>query len=444
MYEYRASASPMGGDMTPEDRAYVDQSIATLEGIKKAADGRPLTRSQQADWDANLEVARAILGKYSAQDHNTYAGVKLRRFLETGDPVDGREGFDGIRRQQLAAAAAVIRGERSRTEGSYSSGSETTIRELFRQARDHGASSLDSSFSPEYLESRALQSQGGSAIPTTFVDRVAVYARQMSPMLDPDVVRLIDRPDGSPLTAPRWTADQASGGTVTAEAAGITELDGTISAAALTFHKFGIMSKYSAELAEDNVIGLEDLIARGAARELSIDIGALLTTGSGTGQPGGFITLGTNGGTATGTAGNTSLDTFFGPADLIDLMHQVPSSIRTTGVFQASTTAMAKIRKFRDSNKQFIYQPAIAAGMPDTLFGRPIYENPAMDAVASASKSVAFGDFSQYYVARTPLRVDVSKEYAYGTDQLALRVLWRVAGTLVDTTAVKYLVSSNT
>ncbi len=82
---------------------------------------------------------------------------------------------------------------------------------------------------------------------------------------------------------------------------------------------------------------------------------------------------------------------------------------------------------------------------PDTLLGRPVFENPAMAGVASATKSVAVGDFSRYYIAEVqPLRIEVSKDYKWSTDQVSVRVITRADGVLADAPAVKVLQSANT
>ena len=57
--------------------------------------------------------------------------------------------------------------------------------------------------------------------------------------------------------------------------------------------------------------------------------------------------------------------------------------------------------------RNFLWQPSTAAGEPETLLGRPIYENPALSN-GSAAKAVFFGDFSRFYVARMPVRVEAS------------------------------------
>lgn len=309
----------------------------------------------------------------------------------------------------------------------------------FESVKSGSGYAFDARMSSDF-QTRALQSAGGSAVPTSFADFVTVFERTFTPMLEPSVVTILNRSNGAPLVLPRVTADPNHGGTVTAEAGGINELDATISSVTLTPFKYGITNLWSAELADDNTIGLEELLARTTGRELGLDIGTHLTTGTDTTQPNGLITAAANGGTASGTANNT----FFGPADIVDLFYGRAAPYRQIGAWMASSTGLGKIRKLADSNGQFIWQPSLIVGQPETVLGRPIYENPAMAAVASASKSVAFGDLSRYIVSRvTPIRVEMSKDYKFNTDQLALRTIERVDGDLVDTISVAFLVSAN-
>ena len=290
------------------------------------------------------------------------------------------------------------------------------------------------------LTLRALQSAGGSAVETSFADFVTVYQRTFNPMLRPDVARILNVSDGSPLILPRVTADPAAGGTITAEAGGITELDLTASAVTLNPYKYAITNLWSSELDTDNVIGLQELIAETTARELAIDIGAALTTGDGSDDPNGFITAATNGGTASGTG--STYGTYFGPTDLVRLFYGRAEPYRAVGSWMANSTTLAEIRNARATDGQHIWQPSFVAGQPETILGRPVYENPAM-ANGSAAKAVAFGDFNRYAVARvTPIRVESSIHYKFATDQLALRTIERVDGDLLDTIAIAYLVNA--
>lgn len=320
------------------------------------------------------------------------------------------------------------------------------IVEGIRVARSGGVVEWDSAVTPAYLqqlakrfEQRAL-STSATVIDTTFVDRVLFYEVDDSPLLDPAVVTVITTSRGEAMDFPRLTADANVAGTLTAEAGTFTEADATISKVTLNAYKYGGIELFSAELDEDDVVNIQDVLARSAARHIVEQVNAPLTTGDGSSKPNGIITAAANGGTASGTANNT----FFGPSDIIDLFYGRKAAYRRRGNWLASSTGLAKIRKLQDANGQLIWQPSLVPGAPETVLGRPIFENPDMAAVASASKSVLFGDTHAYYVRRVgTARVELSRDYKFNTDQLALKVVERIDGDLLDANAVAYLVSAN-
>lgn len=345
-------------------------------------------------------------------------------------------------RNDLIAASNAFRDEMApRVEAAREARRDPTDRELLGQLYRGEIRSFESRERPEF---RALQSEGGSAVPTTFAEQVSVYARTLNPTLG--LARVLNTPNGNPLTLPRLTADAAGGGTVTAENAGITLADSTISNVSLVAYGYKSIQVVSTQLWRDNVIGLEQLLAETGGRSIGINFGAAVTTGDGSGDPNGFITAGSAGATATGgtAGGHTAADTFFGPTSLIDLYFSLAVPWRAVGTWQASNGAMIKIRKFKDSNGMFMYDPGLTSDFVPQLLGRPIYENPAMAAVASASLSVAYGDFKQYVIRQLPLRVDVSAEYAWGSDGMAIRIIYEADGDLMHPTAIRTLVSGNT
>jgi HK97 family phage major capsid protein len=305
---------------------------------------------------------------------------------------------------------------------------------------------MTSNFSTGFnaAESRALQSEGGSAVATSFADMYNVYARTLNPTLQ--VARVWNTPTGNAMVFPRVTADAAGGGTVTAENAGITVADATISQVTLNSYKYASIQVVSTELYRDSVGDLMQVLAETGGRQIGLSFGSAVTLGDGTGDPNGFIIGGSAGWTATsGTAGGQQAhDTFWGPKDIIELYHVLPVPWRAVGVWQMSNTALSKIRQFRDSNGMYLFDPGLMQDFQPRILGRPVYENPHMAAVASASLSVVYGDFSQYYIRQLPLRVDISNEYAWSSDGIALRIIYEGDGDLMHATAIRYLISANT
>ena len=290
------------------------------------------------------------------------------------------------------------------------------------------------------FENRALSTPGGTAVDTSFIEQVLFYEVDESPMLDPAAVRVLVTARGEQIDWPRLTADANVAGTLTAEAGTFTEDDPTLSKVSFNAYKYGGITLWSAELDEDDVINLRDVLAESAGRHIAEQANSPLTTGDGTNKPNGIITAAANGGTASGTANNT----FFGPNDIIDLFYGRKAAYRRRGNWMASSTGLAKIRKLEDANGQKIWQPSLIPGQPETVLGRPIFENPDMAAVASASKSVLFGDTHRYVVRRVgTARVEISRDYKFNTDELALKVVARLDGDLLDANAVAYLVSAN-
>jgi HK97 family phage major capsid protein len=57
---------------------------------------------------------------------------------------------------------------------------------------------------------------------------------------------------------------------------------------------------------------------------------------------------------------------------------------------------------------------------------------------AVSSPVIAFGDFKGYFIRDvTPLRFERSDEYAFGTDLVSFRALYRTDGQLADTNSIK-------
>lgn len=360
------------------------------------------------------------------------------------------------RADQLAKDAAEFRGIETRVEAATKPEEQKPPTEAEYWLRGMEAVSNKGEFSygmtlqgdvPAEIRALNVADDGeGTAFGRGFISDLWIYLREETPMFGAPVT-VLRTPRGETFDWPKVTADPAAGGTVTAEAAGITELDPTLAVVTFRAHKYGITNIWSAEIDQDNVINLQSVLARTSARELAVDAGTHLTTGTGTVQPNGIVNASSAGFTATGTASGQATDNFFSPADLIDLFGAVtgPYRNRTGSGWMVSNTAATRMRKFRDANGQFMWEPSLVTGQPDRFYGRPVYENTAMAAVASASKSVLFGDFSLYYtrIVSAP-RVTFSSEYKFNTDQLALRTLIRVDGNLLDDNAVKHLVSANT
>ena len=288
------------------------------------------------------------------------------------------------------------------------------------------------------FEIRALAS-AAATVPVTFADFVVVALTEGNPIYDGAIK--LRTTTGEQITLPRVTANQTAA--FVTEGSTITPADPTISSITLYANKIASLTLLSNELVRDAGFDILGTVGRQAGAQIAFVAGSAMTLGTGTVQPQGFVSAAT--GLSTATKAGTVSATFFDALDLATVLYALNPSYRNTNtVWHASTTAVSKLRKLQDLNGQFVFQPALAAGQPDTLMGYRLKENVHMAAVASASKSVAIIHEPSYYVRELPIEVASSQDYLFNTNQTALRTLYGVDGNIPDLNAVKVLVSATT
>lgn len=282
-------------------------------------------------------------------------------------------------------------------------------------------------------EARAIADFANSAslYVSDFSTRVAVYQRTMSPWISQ--ADIIDADNGRPLILPNLSAD----GTAYSpgEGTAITESTPTLGTATATPVSYKALSYVSFEAEEDELIGLMQLISKSQGRTLGLAFGSASTTA--------ILAAATNGGTAGGLGGGSTA-TFIGYEDLLDLKYGRAAPYRLVGKWVMANGMIKKARKFTDKNGQYLWSPAIAVGQPDLFDGQAVYEDPYLLTPASATKSVIYGDLSAWVIKQMPLRVAVSTEARFATDEVAIKTVYRAGGALPDAAALAYMISANT
>ena len=290
------------------------------------------------------------------------------------------------------------------------------------------------------FEIRALAS-AAATVPVTFADFVVVALTEGNPIYDG--ATKLRTTTGEQITLPRVTANQSAA--FVTEGSTISPADPTISSITLYANKIASLTLLSNELVRDAGFDILGTVGRQAGAQIAFIAGSAMTIGTGTVLPQGFVSVAGNSQLSTATKSGTVTATFFDALDLATVLYALAPSYRNTNtVWHASTTAVSKLRKLQDLNGQFVFQPSMAAGQPDTLMGYRLKENVHMAAVASASKSVAIVHEPSYYVRELPIEVASSQDYLFNTNQTALRTLYGVDGNLPDLNAVEVLVSATT
>lgn len=155
--------------------------------------------------------------------------------------------------------------------------------------------------------------------------------------------------------------------------------------------------------------------------------GLAFVSGSGAGQPEGILTNGEIAFTPSGNASAIVADS------LITLLYAMPATYRNVGAFGMNGTTLGLLRKLKDGDGRFLWQPSYAAGQPETILGRPVVEIPDMPDVAAGTFPIIFGDWQGYRIVD---RLDMSllvNPYIRATDGITrIHATRRVGGRVIQ------------
>jgi HK97 family phage major capsid protein len=283
---------------------------------------------------------------------------------------------------------------------------------------------------------------GGFTVPVTLANEIVKAMAAWGPMYDEDISTTINTTAGEQINIPTVddTSKTASASPKT-EGAALTD-DGSedvvFGQARLDAFVFDTeFIKFSMELAQDSIFNMESLLGSLLGERLGRRANIELTTGSGTSRPAGVVTRSTLGRTAAAVAAITG-------DEIIDLLHSVNPAYRSSpkARFMFNDSTFAAIRKLKDGQGNYLWQMGdVTTGAPGTLLGYRYSINQAMASLATGQRVMVFGDFSKYYVRKVGEAVIGVMRERFWPD-LGIAGLIRFDGELVDTAAVKHLITA--
>ena len=220
-----------------------------------------------------------------------------------------------------------------------------------------------------------------------------------------------------------------------------SESDDAFAQITLGAYKLGTMMKVSDELLNDSVFDLENYLSGEFARRIGNAEEDAFINGDGVGKPTGILAA--KGGGEIGVT--TSSGTAFTADDLINLYHSLLTPYRKKAVWLMNDSTVQFIRKLKDSNGQYLWQPSLVAGTPNTILGCPVMVSRYMPEIGAGNKAVAFGDFSYFWIAdrqgRSFMRLN---ELFAAHGQVGFRGSQRVDGKLILPEAIKVMQMKST
>ena len=206
--------------------------------------------------------------------------------------------------------------------------------------------------------------------------------------------------------------------------------------ASIGAYKLGTMIKVSEELLNDSVFNIEEFISTEFARRIGAKEEEAFLVGDGEGKPTGIFAA-TGGAQVGATAAANNAIT---ADEVIDLVYSLKSPYRKNAVFILNDATVKVLRKLKDGQGQYLWQPSLTAGTPDTLLNRPVYTSAYAPAIAAGAKTIAFGDFKYYWIADRQGRSFKRLNELYATTgQVGFLGSQRVDGKLILPEAVKVL-----
>ena len=274
-------------------------------------------------------------------------------------------------------------------------------------------------------------SEGGYLVPDEF-ERTLVEALEEENVFRTlaHVIRTSSGDRKIPVVASKGSASWVD------EEGAYQESDDAFSQVSIGAYKLGTMIKVSEELLADSVFDLEAYISKEFARRIGAREEESFFNGDGKGKPLGILAAA--GGAEVGVTAASA--TAITADEVIDLFYSLKAPYRKNAVWVLNDATVKQIRKLKDSTGQYLWQPSLVAGTPDTILGRPVKTSAFMPTAATGAKTIAFGDFKYYWIADRQGRTfkKLSELYA-ANGQVGFMGTQRVDGKLILPEAIKVL-----
>ena len=210
------------------------------------------------------------------------------------------------------------------------------------------------------------------------------------------------------------------------------ESDDSFGQTSIGAYKLATIIKVSDELLNDPVFNIENYISKEFARRIGTKEEEAFFVGDSKGKPEGLLGSANLGVTATTV--NITFD------DVMDLFYSLRAPYRKKATWLLNDSTVKAIRKLKDGNGNYIWQPSVRDGEPDRILNRPYRTSIYIPELAAGNRVMAFGDYSYYWIADRQGRSFKRLNELYATTgQVGFLACERVDGKLILSEAVKTL-----
>lgn len=402
----------------------------------------PETRSAASDWSPALDDLRYTLEAYRETNDQRLAQMETR----AADPLTEEK----LERIDAALDDAKRRIDRIALDRSRPALGQDGLRDPL--GSEHKAAFASYIRSGEAgglkrLEGKALSAgsgpDGGYLAPSTVESEILRRLATASPIRAAATVRTIS----SGVYKKAFSTTGPAAGWV-AEAAARPQT-GSQTLAELSFPAMELYAMPAATqtLLDDAIVDIDRWIAEEVESAFAEQESAAFVNGDGVDKPRGFLAYPTiaDASWSWGNVGvlNTGVAGAFpatNPGDvLVDLVYALKAGYRQNAAFVMNRKTQGAIRKFKDANGAYLWQPPASAGAPATLLGFPLIEAEDMPNLANNAVSVVFGDFRRGYLVVDRAGVRILRDPYSAKPYVLFYTTKRVGGGIQDFAAIKGL-----
>ena len=380
-----------------------------------------LREARNKAWEgakAFVESKRDKDGLLSEEDAKTYAEMekKIRNYSTEIERMEQMEAMENELKKPVNAPIVTKpmtldnkeKEKTGRASDEYRKGMLTALRTNFKQITN--------------VLQEGVDADGGYLVPEEYDSRL------IDVLTEENIMRKL----GHQLTT---SGDHKINIAATKPAAAWIEEGGALSFGDATFdqilldaHKLHVAIKVTEELLYDNAFGLESYIIDMFGKALANAEEDAFLNGSGVGQPLGLFAE-TGGGTAAASVTSLTSDS------VVDLVYALKRPYRKSAKFIMNDQTIAAIRKLKDNNGAYMWQPSLTSGESDKLLGYDVYTSPFCP-----EGKIAFGDYSYYNIGDRGTRsFKQLNELFAGNGMIGYVAKERVDGKLILPEAVQIL-----
>ena len=383
-----------------------------------------LREKRQQKWDEarNFLDTKAVNGIMSEADTKTYEAME-QEVVNLGKAIQIQERREKMDAELNAPLAEPITGKPSDSRIDDKTG---------RASKEYNTAFWNSIRKKNYYDVQNVleigsDPKGGYLVPDEFERRLiqgleeANFFRNLS-----TVIRTDSGERAIPIVTghgeAKWIDENGS----------YTPEDDEFGQESLSAYKLGTAIKVSEELLNDSVFNIPAYISGEFTRRIGAAEEEAFLTGNGTKKPTGLLT--TAGVGYTTTTATISFD------DVQELYYSLKAPYRKRANWILNDTTVKALRKLKDSNGNYLWQPSVSADIPDMIMSRPYHTSQYIPEIDAGAKVLIFGDYSYYWIAeRQGKSMKRLNELFAMNGQVGFLASERIDGKLILPEAVKVL-----